>query len=655
MTKFSLLHRQLLTAVGVLCATHLLVSQEAPGNSQENGASTSDVLVLKRTVRRVILDVVVRDADGKPVHGLSARDFLVSEDGKPQPILSFDVHEFDKPSLSIPSSAPALPPNTFVNVPTAPERGPLYAILYDMVNMEVEDQIVARQQVLKFIKSKPEGTRFAIYVHSDGLHLVQGFTDDRDRLSDILDPQKSRPHFPKMFLLSRNFGQGDPIAMMSTFTHITDFLNGLPGRKNLIWMAGSFPVALYPHQGDPQDLRDDIKAEIDGLARAQVAVYPLNVRGVVANPEGALTGVTPFGGSTSAPGGPMGASGPSGGAGSSAGGGATSSGTSNAAGSPPPIGAQLAALVQGSGVSDSLTTDYMIENDIATATGGRAFYSTNDLVSALVDATEDGGNYYSISYSPSNPNYDGSLRKIHVDLAGHGYHLEYRRSYYADNPDSPVLRGKRNVPDIERTAQTALMEKERPIYAGLGYGAPLIHQIIFKARIHTIGAPELATPEQMTKLAEQSAYFYGKGKHGAAKPPTPVQLQTYAIYYLVVTNQIKPNGNHAIPLEFAAVAFDSDGRVVNGVFENAADESSISPVELKSAGASQPNGPTVYRAMQQLDVPLNAVSIRVAVRDTSNDRVGALEIPLPLKLEPEVRANTPLSGPAEPSGSAKQN
>jgi hypothetical protein len=80
------------------------------------------------------------------------------------------------------------------------------------------------------------------------------------------------------FLFSSNYGKGDTLSTMSVLTHIAAYLNGLPGRKNLIWMAGQFPVTLYPTQGDPQDLRGDIKRQLNKLTRAQVAVYPLNIR-----------------------------------------------------------------------------------------------------------------------------------------------------------------------------------------------------------------------------------------------------------------------------------------------------------------------------------------------------------------------------------------
>jgi hypothetical protein len=112
----------------------------------------SDILTLRSTVRRVLVD---RDSNNKPVHGLTANDFVVAEDGQPQSILSCDIHDFDTPSISLPANAPHMAPNNFVNIPPAPERGPLYVILYDLANIEIDDQLDARRQVMKFIKNMP--------------------------------------------------------------------------------------------------------------------------------------------------------------------------------------------------------------------------------------------------------------------------------------------------------------------------------------------------------------------------------------------------------------------------------------------------------------------------------------------------------------------
>jgi len=602
-----------------------LFAQKAVTTPEKESAG---VMVLHKTVRRVVVDVTVRDSNGRPVYGLAANDFSVSEDGHPQRILAFEAHHLDSASVSLPPNT-ALPPNVFVNVPKVPERGPLYVILFDMVNMEMEDQITARKAVIQFIRSKPEGTRFAIYVHSDGSHLVQSFTEDKDLLYGAVNVDKPRPHFPRVFLLSRNFNAGNPVPMIGVLTHIGEFLDGIPGRKNLIWLSGSFPLALFPSEAYPVDLQQDIRKEVNALTRAQISVYPVNVRGLVVNPEGALTGARPNGGSTSVPQ----SVDTRGGTGSD----------TNSLSNPSAGGMALAGRLQSEG--SSLNQNYAEEDAVASATGGRAFYSDNDVTAALDEALNDGGNYYTVVYSPTNPDYDGRLRKIAVELKKRGYLLSYRRSYYADDPTVTQGPSKKNQP-VDDEQQAKLKQEERTIYASLQHGAPMVHQLIFKARIHPVGAPVVANPEQMAMFAEQPAFSRG---HKNAKALKPFQIQTYDIYYALVASQIKLSKDQSLPLEFAVVAFDSEGNVVNAIIEKAADGNSSNPFSALQVAAPESWEPTnqkIYRAMQEVQVPITATSIRVAVRDTSTDRVGSLEISLPLPQEPQVHAMTAVPLPA---------
>ena len=135
------------------------------GQSAPHGYSTT---VFKANVRRVVVDVVVTDSKGQPVRGLTKEDFSVAEDGKQQQILSFEANGFSPAMDYLPPNLPPEPPNTFVNLPKTPEKGPLYVLLYDLVNMDNQDQMAltvnqhadqmfGRQQLLKFIENKPEG------------------------------------------------------------------------------------------------------------------------------------------------------------------------------------------------------------------------------------------------------------------------------------------------------------------------------------------------------------------------------------------------------------------------------------------------------------------------------------------------------------------
>ena len=545
--------------VGTVGAQRDNTSSQTPAIPDSRKADASG-LIFHQSVRRVIVDVVVSDSNGKPASGLAADDFSISEDGKPQQIRFFEVHDFDSLSDSLPKLPPSLPANTFVNVPAGPERGPLYVLLLDLVDMGVDDQPRAREQLLRFIRSKPLGTRFAIFVFSDGLYLVQGFTEDRNLLAAAVDPKKPRSHVPRIFLYADNYRPyfSTPRVLMN----IARFLSDLPGHKNVIWLSASFPSSGMP-SSDPGieavSINDEIKEATDTLARGQIAVYPVDVRGVVvthvmARPEGGAMVTT-----TDSP---------------------------------------------------ALSASYMTEQEIANATGGRAFYSTNDVATALKEATETGGHYYTLTYSPSNQTYDGRMRHIHVELSKHGCQLAYRRSYYG-NPATAWPEEKHSASDLEPLLVSRPADSLSP---SMQHGAPLAHQLLFRAHIHVLTPPAKATPEQMANLADQPAFFRERRKNRPAKPLRPIQLQTYEIDYTAAARYPA--------LEVAAAAFDADGKMLNGVIQRTAED---------SAAGERRDG--IYRVQQQFDVPVAAVSIRVAVRDVATDNVGALEINLPLAPE----------------------
>src|SRR3984885_662548 len=587
-------------------------SGSAAPEPQTLDQSTADVqsapqLTIRQTVRRVVVDVMVRDAHGKPVHGLTANDFSIIEDKEQQRILSFDAYDFDKPSISRGPNAPPLPPNMFVNVPQAPEHGPLYVILYDLVNTATEDQMTARGQILKFIRSKPDGTRFALFTTTDKLRMVQGFTEDKELLYSALDPKNPHPRVPKVFLLGVNYGRGDPYTALDMLTHLGQYLDGIPGRKNLIWVAGQFDVAMFPREQDPQDLQEQTREEVNALAQAQVAVFPVDARGVVVNPEGALTGARPNGGASNQDPGSADA--------------ASSSSLSNPTNNPILIGMQQA------GHGGSLNRNYATEDLVASMTGGRAFYSTNDLTEALNEATEEGGNYYTLTYSPPSGPDDGKCHNITVKTAQPGYELSYRRNYchtplISAPPDEVADKSSPSVPLIFPLAAGDVLQ------GNMRLGAPLGHDLVFSAPVRTEGGPAMATPTQMIQLTEQADLYRTHRRHRPAKPLAPVRIQMYSVDYRVLDPQFKARaarGGSQPTLGFPMAGFDGDGRVLNGVVNDAMPESSSESGENKSG---------LFRVHQTLVVPVSAVSIRVGVRDRASDRMGTLEVPLPLKPEP---------------------
>jgi VWFA-related protein len=547
------------------------------------------------------------------VRGLTKADFSVTEDGKPQEIVTFDASGFSSGMDYVPPALPAQPPNTFVNMPATPEKGPLYVLLYDLVNMDSPDQMnspedhsaqmIARQQLIKFIQSKPEGTRFAIFVRSDGLHLIQGFTSDKSLLLSAINPRNPKPHIPVVFLMAPNFGRGDRISALNTLHAIATYLDGLPGRKNLLWFSSEFPLSLFAADTDGPNFQEETRTTLDLLARDEIAVYPVDARGVPAQDSHAQLATSVHSDTITSP--------IEAGSGSAGGSGGGSAGNSPS---------QTSSFVQG---SSTVMNSYAIMDGIAEETGGRAFYSDNDLAGALAKATQGGSMYYTLAYAPTNLQYAGKLRNIHVELAKNGYNLAYRHFYYGAESPKPSLPTTEDATVDSVTPETGQRPVGDTLSANMQHGAPTAHQLVFVVQAHRVGAPAQGTPDQMAELATEPAYFKSRRRSAAPNPLPPIPLQRHAFSFNIPKRQFK--GEPSLNLELAAAVFDADGRMMNAFVRVARKDLDEKP------GAPDP--PPFFLVEQELEVPLAATSVRFAVRDITSDRIGAMEINLPLAPE----------------------
>jgi len=589
--------RMMTALLGVLASAGDLAAQEP--QPKQNTAQGSGI-VLRQTVRRVRVDVVVTNAQGRPVTGLNSSDFHVAEDGKPQLIRQFEYHSEDSVQAPLPKR-PLLPPHTFMNVPEAPEHGPLMVLLYDALNTPVADQLNARAQMLEFLK-KSAGRRIAIFYLGDRLRLLQGFTSDTDLLASAVNrtgstslkgyqaeltgnpasqtfaPNPSERQLPaegRLEAREENARQAFATELLDDRVDVTldalvqigRFLSDLPGRKNLIWYSGSFPavITLDPDKAMESRVKSDslvrddsdrnyiehMKKATNLLNAAEVSIYPIDARGLLTD--------TPF--------------------------------------------LQRSA-------------EFATMNLIGEQTGGRAFYNTNSLKESLETAGDEGSSYYSLVYAPTNMKFDGSLRHISVHLEHGHYQLAYRRSYFADDRDA----GNRQAADDEESTSAGSMT------AASQFGAPLSHQLVFVVRVDAVGDPAPATAEQMAALApyEQQA---AKAEHRKFVPSTkPVSIQQYEIQYGVLTKQldlpISADGVFHSDLSIAALAFDEDGATLWGTESRLKDA-----IPSKKIGEFRNNS---YHAIQTIVVPVDTAVIRLVVHDEHSGRVGSMEVRLPL-------------------------
>lgn len=622
-------------------AVPLVAQQRAPTDLGDMGQAPvgEPTATLHVAVRRVVVDIVVTDAKGKPVRGLAKNDFAVMEDGKPQTMRSFDQHVLEAQQ---PLPKPQLPPATYSNLSTAPQSGPVTVILYDLLNTPLDAQPYAREQLLEFLKNRKASGQVAIFVLSDRLHMLQGFTDDEDQLIAALNTEKQKYYkssqlktadestqqsdslartegnqngsdavkdvsFQAVSAMLKHMEATEDSAMLDQRVQITTtaleeiarFLVGLPGRKNLLWLSGSFSTGILPDASlggrDSYDVTRNYSTTLveatDLLNLSHIAVYPVDVRGLKTNPMFDASSNQTY---------------------------------------EPGSGKDLTA---GRNFQQSNDAEHATMDLIGDQTGGRAFYNTNGLKDAVATAVDEGSVYYTLTYQPTNGKLDGGVRHVKVELtnpalAQGGYKLAYRRTYFADNLDAQIAQSVDQPSD--------------PMAATLEHGAPVAHELFFEAHLQTYGQPTAATPAQMEVLAKYAALANGNKKSAARlQDRKPVQMQRYLIEYGLLLRQLQltlsADGTHRGNLQFAVMSYDSDGKALNGIRSSIQDSIPTDRYQrLMESG---------YPVIQTVAVPVQAVSLRLAVRDVGTNRMGSLEIPLPV---PPTVAATPPSGSAAP-------
>ncbi len=601
-------------------------------------------LTIRTSTQVVAVDVVVTDNSGHLIRGLQQSDFNVAEDGKPQALRYFREYVDAQPTAPTQAAAPAAPkeklaPNVFSNYAVSSDTGAVTVVLLDLLNTPIADQVRAQDELVKFLKSKPKEAKFALCVLGTRLQMIQGFTDDRtvlmaaatgkkasQRHRPLQDPDTVLPTtlegaqatarvMPQLdfFVASVALQQSEAKLMdadqrmyvtVDAFAQLARYLEGIPGRKNLVWLSGSFLFGIYPDPNGPnpflegRSYGENLKKVANLLGEAHVAVYPVNVKGLETNPlfsaaSNDLLAPIPMSGSVPTPGGiPQGIG--------TRGGAVRAPNVANAVGN-------AVALDQITQFGATQVDEHTTMDRLAAQTGGQAFYNTNGITQAIKIATEQGSNYYALTYTPSNKKYDGRYRKIKVTLGGKKYRLAYRGGYYGVDPYAPVVTPK----DTKSSLARAAMQQ----------GSPPSRQIVFGARVVPVGKPHVV----------QNVATTAKGSKKHKEKETQVEVQRYAIDHAVTFGDLRfsagADGKYHDVLNFMVTAFDEDGKLMaSQMTQTVAD---LKPELLKDIMTGG------LRMHQEIEVPVKGRTMRLGVEDVSNSHVGTLEIPLPVPAPPE--------------------
>jgi VWFA-related protein len=393
-------------------------------------------VTFKTETKLVVVNVTVKDKQGKPITSLKKEDIEIFEDGVKQSLAVFELEQLSNELLAPVSDTPAAPATLEERVPAgqavntaatiAPVRHQdkrLVGLFFDFSNMPQPDQMRARDAAIDFIKKQMTASDLvSIMVYGNRFDVLEDFTADRDRLLSRLQKLAVGEGAGLADVAATSADEGDDSGTfvaddtefnifntdrkLTALEDATKKLAAFPEKKALIYFSSGLSLTGIENQSQ-------LRATVNSAVRANVSFYPVDARGLVATS-------------------PVGDASASSGRGTGAFTGSKQAGNRSAA----------------TGSQDTLYT-------LASDTGGKALIDSNDLALGIRQAQQDISSYYILGYYSSNAAEDGKFRKINVKLASKELQssakVDFRNGYYASKVFS-----KFNSSDKERQLEEAL-------------------------------------------------------------------------------------------------------------------------------------------------------------------------------------------------------
>lgn len=588
----------------------MILPAQQPAPLEDSGAT------LRINSRAVLVDVIVTDSHGNPVTGLKQDAFSVTEKGKPQTVSYFEEHRAGSQPAQ-PVEFPKLPQNVFTNFSPVPQPPAVTVLLLDSLNTHMENQSFVHAQALKFLKSAKPGSRMAIFAMGLGLHFIQGFTDDPAVLARALSDKKNNEVETSVMLkgqdesnaqsnvvamMSANMGNGATAASpgaiaalqnffqenddsrtvdrdlltLQNFQRLATFLNSFPGRKNVIWFSEAFPLVI---SGTFDQRLGGVTARtLDMLAAARVALYPVDAGGAAPLSIYEAGTVMPA--------------------------------TTHDAGAM--LNAQNASRL---GDDQQRNANQTTMKMVAEQTGGKAFVNSNGLANIIGDVSNMSGDFYTLSYSPTDSKMDGTYRPIAVKVQGGDYRLSYRRGYVALDKDLP------GSGDAQRDSAIHKLAEENPgavdpLLPFMELGMPQSQQILVEAHVQPIAV--------------------GDQRPGDPRSPAARYSVDFALDAKDVRLPVGADGLHSGTMNLSLIAYDRYGNIV-------ARKDQVVTLAIK---------PDVWKVFEQsgvqlhgeIAVPKGHFWLRTGVFDQQSRKVGTMEIPLGAVQAVSAAAQTPKAG-----------
>jgi VWFA-related protein len=394
----------------------------------------------------VLVNVVARDKQGNLIKDLKSEDFTVYEDGKKQGLVSFDFEHVDELAMAGGAGTTVsgtAGPGKLLSSGQGQQKSlegrdrRLMLLFFDFSAMQPDDIDRAVDAGKKYVNAKMQPADLvALMSLATNLSLDLDFSDDKSKILAKLAAYNSSEGqgFENG---STGSSEGTAETSGSYTPDDTDYNTFSADRKLLALQAvmqamGKIPQKkslIYFSNGITQsgvDNQSALRAATAAAVRANVAIYPVDVRGLSAFPPGGQ--------------------------------------------------AQAASLHGQSAYSGATVLNDLNGNDasqetlytLAADTGGKAFMDTNDLSGVFSQVQKDTSAYYVLGYTSTNHLKDGHFRRLKVQLNRPDVKLEYRAGYYADRDYQHMKQADREE-QLEDELAADLPQTDVAVYAGTAY------------------------------------------------------------------------------------------------------------------------------------------------------------------------------------------
>jgi VWFA-related protein len=421
----------------ILCIC-LYAAQAQSQQSKEAQKGQDEVVTLKAHL--VTTDVMVKDKKGRYVTDLKAEDFTIFENGVPQKV------EFFEPPVA--NGKQAVEPKAGAQATPAQSSGMpmnIISLLVDGSTTGLADMAQVRKGLIKYIQEQIADTdTVAVFAVSSGLQLLQPFTREKAKLISAVEKAYSSTTLSKNLErgdvakeiarlqqeLGSTEGKADPQAqlqammarralerftllrgqlslqtarpILAALAAICDAQRAIPGKKTLVLFSqGAVTSALLDWQ---------VQGTIDIANRANVAIYIIDSAGLTASapPSGAYVPASPLDGI------------------------AASGSTENR------IRAVGGETVFDNARHEGINREQDILYRISGDTGGEYIKGNNDIAKGLNRIDQEIRSRYTLAYYSSDQNFDGSFRKVKVEVRRPDARVTSRPGYYATASDDIV-------------------------------------------------------------------------------------------------------------------------------------------------------------------------------------------------------------------------